>query len=432
MLALHSEIHNYISFVDRLNSHLAQFSTDPGELWRDEALICIDGLAASELRRLVTLEARRSFGAFFTPTDLAKSVIEDLFPKLDANSIIYDPTCGAGNLLISTWDYLIANKIRPKNKHYLIGTDIHSEFVEAAKSRLTIMKLILSFENNKNSINNDDCFIINQLDGLADNDNYKQATHIFVNPPFNLTPVSDDILWAKGVASAAALFLDRIIQYVNVGTTITAILPEVLRSGSRYHEWRGMILRNCKNEKIKLLGQFDKHTDIDVFAVLLKKKKAVTSFKSLKNRFQPEQVVNLTILDKFQVCVGPVVDNRDEQSGMLRGYIVSRGLPSWTIQTQFKLSRKYSGKCFTGPVVVVKRTSRMGDAQRAVATIINTLDPIYIDNHLIVLIPKTGSLEDCQKIMDNLMDPRTDEWLNNEIRCRHLTVKIVSKIPIWQ
>ena len=74
----------------------------------------------------------------------------------------------------------------------------------------------------------------------------------------------------------------------------------------------------------------------------------------------------------------------------------------------------------------------MGDKNRAIGTIINTPSPVYVDNHLVVLIPKTGTMADCKALIKNLKDSRTDEWLNNQIRCRHLTVKSISEIPIWQ
>ena len=72
----------------------------------------------------------------------------------------------------------------------------------------------------------------------------------------------------------------------------------------------------------------------------------------------------------------------------------------------------------------------MGDAQRAVATIINMPNSVFVDNHLIVLTPKSGTLRDCKKAIEILKDSKTDDWLDDKIRCRHLTVKIVSKIPI--
>jgi hypothetical protein len=171
---------------------------------------------------------------------------------------------------------------------------------------------------------------------------------------------------------------------------------------------------------------------VDVFAITLKKRKSPITPKNSNNKLQPIQKVNRTIQDCFAICVGPVVDNRDEHIGKRRGYIVSRGLPGWSVQTKFGQTRNHKGRSFQGPFIVIKRTSRMGDSQRAIATIINTPNPIYVDNHLIILIPKSGNMIDCEKMIANLKDKKTDYWLNKEIRCRHLTVKIVSKIPIWQ
>ena len=65
------------------------------------------------------------------------------------------------------------------------------------------------------------------------------------------------------------------------------------------------------------------------------------------------------------------------------------------------------------------------------ATIINTHQPSYVDNHLIILKPKSGLLRDCKTALQILKDQRTDDWLNESIRCRHLTVKIVKQIPVW-
>lgn len=429
-----SEIHNYNAFIEHLNTQFEGFLSTPKKEWMVGALKCVDGMAASELRRLVTLDTRREYGAFFTPNELAQKVVAEMFPKLDASSIIYDSACGAGNLLLSTWDYLHKRKIIPKNDHYLLGTDIHPEFVAAAQSRLAIKRLIFNAGNEKSRPIYKDDYNIHQLDGLKNNRFYAVATHVFVNPPFNLIPVTEDVNWSKGVASAAALFIDRIIKYVNVGTTITAILPEVLRSGSRYHTWRGMVLSNCINERVKLLGQFDEYADVDVFAITLRKKRETIALRNSKNSFQstPRPNVKQTVKDNFLVCVGPVVDNRDKHTGRRRGYIVSRGLPGWSVQTHFKQARNHTGRSFKGPFIVVKRTSRMGESQRAIATIINTPNPVYVDNHLIILAPKSGKISDCKRAIENLKNIKTDQWLNREIRCRHLTVKVVSKIPLWE
>ena len=56
-------------------------------------------------------------------------------------------------------------------------------------------------------------------------------------------------------------------------------------------------------------------------------------------------------------------------------------------------------------------------------------NPVFVDNHLIVLKPISGTLRDCKKALAILKENQTNEWLDDKIRCRHLTVKIVSKIP---
>ena len=179
------------------------------------------------------------------------------------------------------------------------------------------------------------------------------------------------------------------------------------------------------------MGQFDKYANVDVYAVMMTKREKVVA-KITKDKKVKSANINhaQTINDLFDVCVGPVVDNRDVKEGPLLPYIVSRGLQGWSVQTDIPLTRQHQGKSFESPFVVIKRTSRMGDISRAVATIINIPTPVYVDNHLIILKPKSGEISDCQKALTELKSSRTHNWLNEEIRCRHLTVKVVSAIPI--
>ena len=422
-------LEKYRSFIEHVHLHVQSAPSAPKDEWLAEALKCVDGKAESELRRLVELDLRRKLGAFFTPSALARRVVREMLIDLNVDSVIYDSACGAGNLLLSVWDYLTDYRIRPKSEKCLFGTDTELEFIKAARARVELKHMISVIANNYVGVGLSNAIEFGQMDGLENNKYYYHATHVFVNPPFNQQKAPDDINWAKGSVSSAALFLDRIITYVKPSTVITAILPDVLRSGSRYEKWRKRVLSHCKNERVKLLGQFDKHADVDVFAITLRKNdNAVAITRSL----QSSTPNTLTLKDKFEICVGTVVDNRDEHKGRRRGYIVSRGLAGWSITRQFSQSRQNEGRSFSGPFVVVKRTSRMGDKSRAVATIINTPNPVYVDNHLIVLVPKNGQILECRRLVENLKDVRTDDWLNEQIRCRHLTVKIVSDIPIWQ
>ena len=74
----------------------------------------------------------------------------------------------------------------------------------------------------------------------------------------------------------------------------------------------------------------------------------------------------------------------------------------------------------------------MSNVHRAVATIINMPENVYVDNHLIILKPKSRKISTCKKALQILKSKLTDDWINTQIRCRHLTTKIVSGIPIWK
>jgi hypothetical protein len=427
-------IANYREFVISLKCQLQNHGKALKEEWKNNAIKCVNGLAADELRKLVALETRREYGAFFTDSTLAKQVLTFLKPDFNSESIIYDPACGAGNLLISVWDYIDEMGIKINSETQLLGTDIHKEFVETTRLRLHTNALLKkpAFTHKDYKVERKKKYSIKTADALHKNNFYKNATHIFVNPPFNQIRIDEKLNWSKGKVSAAALFLDKIISYSNPGTTIIAILPDVLRSGTRYEKWRQMIKKECVIKKEKLLGQFDKYADVDVYAMILTRRDNEKNYL-LKDGKDKKVTKHKTIQDIFDVCVGPVVDNRDEIRGPLRPYIVSKGLEGWSIQKKaVTRERKHPGKAFDSPFVVVKRTSRMGDNKRAVALIIDIPIPVYIDNHLIVLKPKSGKINDCKKVIRILKDNRTNGWLNNKIRCRHLTTKAISEIPIWK
>ncbi len=89
---------------------------------------------------------------------------------------------------------------------------------------------------------------------MKSNEHYDKATHIIVNPPFNLVSTTENLACSQGKVSSAALFIDKIVQNINPGTSIYAILPDVLRSGSMYEKWRQMVQQNCTTETAKLLG----------------------------------------------------------------------------------------------------------------------------------------------------------------------------------
>jgi hypothetical protein len=412
----------YNRFILDLKKIQDEYKPHPSIEWKTKAIHSINGLASEELRNLVSLKDRRASGAFFTDRDLGLAVLKSYKLTFDKIVSFYDPACGASNLLITVKNYYSKELCKKQIQLNVSGTDIHKEFVEASKLRLAICDLI------NNDCINDYSKRILIADGLKANKFYQEATHIVTNPPFNLIDSPSEIDWASGKVSAAALFISTIVKNVNPGTQIIAILPDVLRSGSRYEKWRAHISRHCNISGIKLLGQFDNYADIDVFSVLLKKKIDLSVDPS--SAWSEQIIIKSKVSDQFNVSVGPVVDNRDLHIGVERPYLISKGLEGWTEVNKVKLTRRHRGKTIQSPFVVIKRISRFGDKHRAIATLITIPIPIYVDNHLIILQPKEGGIKACKKLLKLLKNEATDNWIDNQIRCRHLTVKIVSNIPL--
>ena len=225
-------------------------------------------------------------------------------------------------------------------------------------------------------------------------------------------------------------FLLRLaLKDVKNSTRIIAILPDVLRSGTWYEEWRNYIEKNTEIVNINLYGQFDAWTDVDVFVIEFIVNNGTSS--SFTNWVKIQSEVNTTISDKFNLSTGPVVDYRDPNEGPTVKFIKPKGLDTWKTISSVSTTRKFKGRTYNSPFVVVRRTSRKGDLFRAVGTIINVDQPIAVENDLIVLVPKDGRIETCEKLLEILKDERTNKWINEAIRCRHLTIKSLADLPWW-
>jgi hypothetical protein len=77
---------------------------------------------------------------------------------------------------------------------------------------------------------------------------------------------------------------------------------------------------------------------------------------------------------------------------------------------------------------VVRRTSRPGTG-RAAASVVRGRKSVAVENHLLVLKPRSGRHKDCLSVMDYLNSPVVDSILNATLRCRHLTVGAIRAIP---
>jgi hypothetical protein len=395
----------------------------------DALLLALDGQPGRVLRLVAEQEALDGAGAFFTGQRLASQLIEPWERELKGGKIrLFDAACGAGDLLLAVARCL---PVQPKLSTTLIewgrilsGCDIHPTFVRTSKLRLALLASQRCPIRDKvpplnrlfPGIRCGDFFRGQWLEGM---------THIVMNPPFTLANALPSCQWAQGLVNQAGVFVQNSLVRVSSEVKIAAILPDVLRTGSRYRRWRDSVQDLAAIRSIKVSGRFDAVADVDVFFLHLQRQTIVAT-QSIRWWGETDRT---TIGDFFRVNVGSVVPHRDPLRGDRAPFFDTGCTPVWKVLREPTRWRKHSGRLFIPPFVVVRRTSSPSDNHRACASIVATRSAAAIENHLLVLTPKDGTIKACRALMKSLKQPAASRWLNKRIRCRHLTVGAVSKIP---
>ncbi|HCF1166669.1 N-6 DNA methylase [Pseudomonas aeruginosa] len=383
----------------------------------------------SELKRQIPLAKRQEMGAFFTGVSLR----EKAFSYLDSPYSVLDPACGAGDLLLS-----YANKLPVRDsleetliswEDFIYGFELEESFLRMARARLVILaylKGLKSWCKSALSLNN----IFRNIvlgDALATAE-WPKTEHIVLNPPYIYMKAEEKCPWTTGSVSAAAVFIDHCLKKGSHASVITAILPDVLRTGSRYRRWRELVGKSRLIKRTQVHGAFDSQVDVDVFILELHLRPF--QIGHLQHQWTCQlKVTDKTVKDLFSVTVGSVVPHRDREEGMECVYIHPKDAPPWGEITTPPGHRKYFGATHQAPFVVIRRTSSPSDKNRAIGTIVNCEGNIAIENHLIILKPLSKKLSDCQRLLEVLKLKSTSEWLNDRIRCRHLTVSAIKDLP---
>lgn len=384
------------------------------------------------LRECLTIEEMREAGSFFTGQTLATAAVKSLSTAITFDSIILDPTCGAGNLLIECSRMLgVENNLSDTLKKWgkvLWGFDIHQSFVESTKLRLVIEALRrgvnrdCSIEEALSLFNN-----IQVRDALTITKNdVSKVTHAILNPPFSIWPSPNKFYWKSGKINAAGMVFDHFLRILPDKCCFSAILPDVLRSGSRYSLFRDFC--SLKTDAIcQVWGRFNKKTDVDVFLLF---GNLSEEERSAKIQWQESFGEYIPLSEKFDVRTGPLVAYRDPEIGPEYAYFHSKNTPSWEILIDAPERRKFKGTVISPPFIIIKRTSSPGDKYRASASLINLNEMVAVENHMIVIKPKNNSLNECKKLMKILKSENTNNFLNSRIRLRHLTVQVIKDIPL--
>ena len=404
------------------------------EAWCDR---CLDGGPSRELRDIVSLADLKEQGAFFTGPELGRRAALAFGPQTADESVYFDPACGVGNLLLAAAGRLplapTAAETLALWGNRLAGCDLVPVFVRAAKARLAL--LAMRRRGHREQIAPE---AVHELlpaitvgDAMRCPERYAAADRIVMNPPFRAIGAPAGCAWSAGRTNSAALFVESALLNARAGTRVAAILPDVLRSGSRYRRWRRMVGENALVDEIVPCGLFDRHADVDVFLLRL----TVDNGRNVRTDVEWACVDSdrgATVASYFKVRVGTVVPHRHGETGPKHPYVHARSLPPWEAVSKIPETRRFTGTVFRPPFVAIRRTSGPRDRSRAVATIVRGRRAVAVENHVIVCLPEDGSIERCRALLARLRSSRTDDWLNRRIRCRHLTTSAVAGVPWWE
>jgi hypothetical protein len=432
---------SYAEYTDQLAQLIAHARRGEWESIRDEVTSVLDGRASDQTRALIPRQTRRAAGAFFTTGAVREGYARLLATAPQTTAGYWDPTCGAGDLLLAASENLSLSSTPIRTirswSRLLRGHDLYEPFILATRMRLVLAVLLRHHLQGDTGSITDRALggafeRVTVADGLAalNNDPYF-AGNLLLNPPFAAEPLTEDCAWSTGRTSQAAVFSAAAAERLKVGGQLTAILPDVLRAGSRYAAWRGYLEQLLTIDVVARFGQFDAHTDVDVFFLTARR----SGTPGPPAGWWPESAAHSgsAVGDYFEVRVGAVVDFRDPRDGPPVPYLTARDLPPQGVAGIPNRTRGFAGGLMTPPFVAMRRTSRPGQgaggSTRGAGVLILGEMPIAVDNHVIVLRPLDGSEDRCRDLLKQLDQPESAAWLDERIRCRHLTVRAVRELP---
>ncbi len=429
-------INDYIGIIE--SSYLDfQYNKEKTRILNHVLTDSLNGGPSRIVRENISPDILRKDGIFFTNPKLAATLLKNIFICKNEEINFFDPACGAGDLLLQCASKIEILNTLSKTLEYwgqlLWGNDIHEEFIRLTKIRIALLALKRGTQKDIN-FNEINAYLPNifVLDSLHSQVVSPKVANIVLNPPYSDLSLDADPEWGQGKVSRAAVFMERFIKEAVPGTNFYAILPDVLRTGSRYTKWREYISEYVKIEKIKVIGKFDKYTDVDVFIFICSKsainREKLNNWWKLTSKSSREKYM---VGDKFNIHVGPLVPHRDQKTGKKYAVIYARDLIPGSEKNKFFEKICYSGKVFQPPFVLIKRTSSPSDKSRANATLVTGNKKYVVENHLIILEPKDYRIETCKTLLKKLRMPQTNKWLDNRIRCRHLTVPSIRELPWW-
>ena len=413
-------------FVDGAAKAMGANTPGPGQLTAAHPLL--NGVPYKAFREAVEIDVRRQAGAFFSGEDIATELATRLREVVPAGALVMDPTCGIGDLLLAYAAGLPVGRSLTETLgdwgRQLAGMDLQDDLDRMAKIRLIILAQVRGKFDELVADPDSHFPLIRQGDVLKDCAAIAKADGFLFNPPFGqVVMAGQDITWSSGQINAAAIFLTGLLANRKPAASISALLPEVLRCGSRYAHFREHLRKEGLGGSYRSFGRFDSWTDVDVFSTLLRTSEGADLWQ------HGSKAAESTVGGRFTVRVGAVVPHRDPVSGDEHDYVCAKTTPAWSKAFRPTATRRFEGTVFRPPFVVVRRTSSPSDRHRAVGSVVIGSSTVAVENHLLILRPESGAVSDCEALLKLLEHKRTSDHLNQTIRCRHLTTGSVKSIP---
>src|SRR5450759_102775 len=340
---------------------------------KERLAVALDGGPSAVIRGALTTSDCRQRGIFFTGRRLRETAAGYLRLGDNSRPMIVDPACGAGDLLLAVASRLPPQSTLPRTlalwNRSLVGWDVEEPFVKMTIARLALLSMNQHPGSDHTNALRDRLFanIVSVPDALEE-EWPRGITHVLMNPPFARVTAPADCQWATGKISQASLFLEKCLREAAPGTQVVAILPDVLRTGAHYERWRGRIESEGRVDHVTVYGLFDSKADVDVFILDVTKDTAISTSASW---WRPAPKNMQSLGDFFNVHVGTVVPHRDPNRGEWTRFAVARDLQKWRVERSIRLRRRrYAGRTFRPPFIVVRRTSSPSENPRGIASII--------------------------------------------------------------
>lgn len=390
----------------------------------------MNGHATDFVYSTLSLADRRKHGVFFSGPAWAKKILSG--QKMARWQRFIDPSVGVGDLLIEVCNCLPLGSSTSKTiedwAERLVAVDLRKSFLDIAWLRIQALAIHRhSVEKNQTSD-----FVFRKLpknfivgDALTIDLGLRQHDCVVMNPPYQRIIAPIQSIVGKGKRSAAALHLEHVILQAPPGVGVFALVPDVLRSGSSYERFRREFRNIVDVSSFDPFGAFGTQADIDV-AILA----AITKAPICVNKVvQIESAQDKKVGDFFDVSVGPVVPHRTPITGKVYGYLTAKNAVVGKDISCPEEFASYACRLEKGPLVIVRRTSSPSDRKRARSTLVTYSKELLVENHLLILKPKDKKVSTCRALLRVLNDQSTDVWLNEFIRCRHLTVGSLKQLP---